>query len=153
MPQRELIKDNLIKKFSFLQDKIITPRPRRVILEVGLKDFVSVFEYSVKEMNFNHLCTITCLDEPKRFVLIYHLASDGGFLLNIKISVPKENPVVNTVTNYFPGADIYEREIMDLFGVCVKGLAEGNRYPLTDDWPIDEHPLRKDWKPGGRQNA
>jgi Ni,Fe-hydrogenase III component G len=29
----------------------------------------------------------------------------------------------------------------------VEGLPAGNRYPLTDDWPADQFPLRKDWKP------
>jgi NADH-quinone oxidoreductase subunit C len=34
---------------------------------------------------------------------------------------------------------------MDLFGFKVEGLAMGNRYPLTDDWPRDAFPLRKDY--------
>ena len=47
----------------------------------------------------------------------------------------------------YAGAQVYERELVDLFGAQVEGLPPGNRYPLTDDWPTDEHPLRKDWKP------
>jgi Ni,Fe-hydrogenase III component G len=47
----------------------------------------------------------------------------------------------------FVGAEIYERELVDLLGVKVEGLPSGNRYPLMDDWPKDQFPLRKDWKP------
>ena len=39
-----------------------------------------------------------------------------------------------------------ERELMDLLGAKVEGLPAGKRYPLSDDWPTDEYPLRKDWK-------
>ncbi|MDD5594820.1 MAG: NADH-quinone oxidoreductase subunit C, partial [Candidatus Omnitrophica bacterium] len=66
---------------------------------------------------------------------------------NLKVSVPKENPVIKSIIGIFPGAEIYERELIDLFGAKVEGLPEGNRYPLTDDWPKDEYPLRKDWRP------
>ena len=46
----------------------------------------------------------------------------------------------------FPAAEIYERELIDLLGAKVAGLPEGKRYPLPDDWPAGEYPLRKDWK-------
>jgi Ni,Fe-hydrogenase III component G len=52
------------------------------------------------------------------------------------------------VTDRFPSAHIYERELIDLLGAKVEGLPPGNRYPLTDDWPKDQYPLRKDWKEG-----
>jgi Ni,Fe-hydrogenase III component G len=75
-------------------------------------------------------------------------------LLNLKTAVAKNKPQVETITAYFPGAEIYERELMDLLGVKIEGLSDGNRYPLTDDWPLDQHPLRKDWKPSiDKQNG
>jgi Ni,Fe-hydrogenase III component G len=35
---------------------------------------------------------------------------------------------------------------VDLLGIKVNGLASGHRYPLPDNWPKGEYPLRKDWK-------
>jgi Ni,Fe-hydrogenase III component G len=32
-----------------------------------------------------------------------------------------------------------------MLGVNVEGLPEGKRYPLPDDWPDGQYPLRKDW--------
>lgn len=145
----EKVKDELIKKFSFLDGHIQLPRPRRIFVDVDYSRFGEVFDFAVKELKFPHLCTITGLDEGEKIALIYHLAADGGILLNIKTSVEKANPVLKTVTSYFRGAEIYERELVDLLGVKVEGLPEGYRYPLTDDWPQGEYPLRKDWKPKG----
>jgi Ni,Fe-hydrogenase III component G len=143
----EKIKQELENKFKHLEGKINITRPRRIFTEVAYADFMNLFVYASKEMKFCHLCTITGLDEGVNLSFIYHLSQDSGITLNIKTSVPKENPVIKTVTGYFAGADCYERELMDLFGAKVEGLAAGNRYPLTDDFPADQFPLRKDWKP------
>jgi Ni,Fe-hydrogenase III component G len=68
-------------------------------------------------------------------------------VLGLKLRVPREAPVIDTVTDRFPGAANYERELDDLLGFEVVGLPPGKRYPLPDDWPKDQKPLRKDWKP------
>lgn len=147
MLSEENIKQELIKKFSFLENKISIPRPRRLFLEVEAFSFEEIFVYAKDELKFSHLLTITGFDEQDRLSFMYHLAQDSGVVLNIKMAVSKENPVIKTMIGYFPGAEIYERELVDLFGAKVEGLPEGNRYPLPDDWPADQFPLRKDWKP------
>ncbi|MCX5706815.1 MAG: NADH-quinone oxidoreductase subunit C [Candidatus Omnitrophica bacterium] len=151
MNKEESIKEDLLKKFSYLDGTFNIVRARRISITVGLENFNEVFVYIAKQMHFGHLCTITGLDEGERLGFIYHLADESGCVINLKTSVSKDNPVIKTVTGYFPGAEIYERELVDLFGAKVEGLSEGNRYPLTDDWPLEQFPLRKDWK--GRENA
>jgi Ni,Fe-hydrogenase III component G len=146
MAEEENITQELASKFSFLAGNIQIPRQRRISAQVGYGNFPEVFAYAVNQLRFVHLCTITGLDEGENLGLIYHLAQDSGVLLNLKTAVPKNNPLVKTITANFAGGEIYERELMDLLGVKVEGLASGNRYPLTDDWPLDQHPLRKDWK-------
>ncbi|MFH0855419.1 MAG: NADH-quinone oxidoreductase subunit C [Candidatus Omnitrophota bacterium] len=146
MSQEEEIKESLVNKFNYLSDSVRIIRPRRISVEVGLDNFMPVFAYLAKDLRFSHLCTITGLDEQETLGFIYHLAADSGILVNLKTAAPKNAPVIKTVIPYFPGAEIYERELVDLFGAEVDGLGSGNRYPLTDDWPAGEYPLRKDWK-------
>ena len=67
-------------------------------------------------------------------------------MLNFKTGVAKNVPLLKTVTGYFPSAEIYERELADLLGVEVIGLKKGKRYPLPDNWPEGQYPLRKGWK-------
>ena len=145
MSQEEAIKENLIKKFSFLDGAVNIARPRRISAVVDLDNFMAVFAYLAKELQFGHLCTITGLDEQENLSFIYHLAADSGIVVNLKTSAPKANPLIKTVSGYFAGAESYERELVDLFGAKVEGLPKGNRYPLADDWPKDQFPLRKDW--------
>jgi len=147
VPYEEDIKQKLTSKFAYLEGNARVTRPRRIFLEAGAENFSEIFDYLVKQLNFTHLCTITGLDEQDKLSFIYHLAGESGVLVNLKTSVPKENPVLKSVIPYFAGAEIYERELVDLFGAKVEGLPAGNRYPLTDDWPVGQFPLRKDWKP------
>ncbi|MDD5005438.1 MAG: NADH-quinone oxidoreductase subunit C [Candidatus Omnitrophica bacterium] len=147
MSQEEKIKQELINRFSYLENIIKIQRPRRMSAEIDYNNFTEILDYAVKQLKFIHLCTITGLDEQDKLGFIYHLAQDSGVLFNLKTSVFKQNPEIKSVMPYFAGAEIYERELVDLLGVKVEGLPVGNRYPLTDDWPTDQFPLRKDWKP------
>jgi Ni,Fe-hydrogenase III component G len=151
MTNEENIKRDIETKFSNLAGAVIIKRDRRIFLDVPLEQWTAVFDYLVKDMKFSMLSAITGLDEGNTLGAIYHLSRDGGMMLSLRTHLPKGNPVINTVTPYFPSADVYERELEDLLGIKVAGLAEGHRYPLADDWPRDAYPLRKDWK--GKTNA
>ena len=147
MSQEENIKQDLVGKFGLTDENIRITRERRIFLEASQEKFMPLFEHAVKELKFCHLLMITGLDEQDKLSFIYHVAQDRNIILNIKTSVPKDNPKLKSVTSYFSSADAYERELVDLLGAQVEGLPPGNRYPLTDDWPKDQFPLRKDWKP------
>jgi Ni,Fe-hydrogenase III component G len=146
MINEEKIKQQLIEKFPVLNDKIVIKRQRRIFGEVSLADFSNVFDYAVKTLKFSILTVITGLDEGTVFGAIYHLSNEQGIMLNLHTTTPRDNPLLQSVTKYFPSADAYERELVDLLGIKVEGLPQGNRYPLPDGWPENQYPLRKDWK-------
>jgi Ni,Fe-hydrogenase III component G len=146
MTEEDILKC-LVAQFPFLQDRIRVHRKRRIFASIDAQSFEKVFEFAMRSLDFTILCTITGLDNGATLGLIYHMARIDGITLNIQTEVPKENPVIQTMTKYFPCAEIYERELIDLLGAKVEGLGEGIRYPLPDNWPKGEYPLRKDWKP------
>ena len=146
MAAEEDIKQKISDRFPFLQEKITVKRKRRIILDVNMEHFKEVLQFAIKDLNFTFLCTIAGLDEMDKFSLMYQLDDGSGIMLNIRTSISREDPVLDSITPIFPNADIYEREMVDLFGIKVKGLPKGERYPLPDDWPAGQYPLRKDWK-------
>jgi Ni,Fe-hydrogenase III component G len=133
-------------RYAWAKDAIRAPRDRRVFLDVPAEQFQEVFDYVTHRMGFSILCAITGLDLGESLGAIYHLARPSGVMLNLSIRVPKDAPLLQTVTGTFPAADAYEREMVDLLGMQVQGLPPGPRYPLPDDWPAGQYPLRKDWK-------
>ena len=142
----------LLEKFPFLAGRVRVQRTRRIFLRVDAERFEEIFVYALHSLQFTILCTITGLDNGGSFGFIYHMAREDGIMLNIETEAPKTAAVIKTVTHYFPCAEIYEREIADLFGVTIEGLLEGTRYPLPDNWPKDEYPLRKDWKAANKKS-
>jgi Ni,Fe-hydrogenase III component G len=148
MTKEEIIQQQLVAQFPATDGKFRIQRERRIWVEVPLDIFIQFFQYAKEELKFVEFCTMTGLDEGANLGFIYYLAQEyTGIMLNIKISAPKTDPIIPTVTQFFPSAEIPEREVEDLLGAKVDGLAPGRRYPLPDDWPQNDHPLLKDWKP------
>jgi membrane-bound hydrogenase subunit beta len=147
MANEENIRQELAAKFPFIAETIQIRRERRVFAEASADRFMEVFGHAAAAMGFAHLCTITGLDEGENLAFVYHLARPDGTILNLKTRVPRTKPVIKTISGIFPGGAIYERELADLLGAEVEGLPPGKRYPLPDNWPAGQYPLRKDWKP------
>ena len=141
----------LTAKFPFLAGQTLVQRTRRVWATVPLAEFRTVFAHAHQALDFAMLCTITGTDEGAELGLIYHLARDSGLVLNLTVLTPKDGPGPKTVIEYFPNAELYEREVTDLLGVQIQDLPPGNRYPLPEDWPPGQYPLRKDWSAGTKE--
>ncbi len=147
--EEEKTVNELVGEFPFLDGAVRVPRARRIFVTVPLDRFQSVFRRLVEAKGFTYLTTITGLDTGETFTLLYHLAAENGVVCTLGTSVPRANPEIESVSRFFNGGDIYERELVDLLGIRVNGLPKGNRYPLPDDWPANQYPLRKDWRPEG----
>jgi membrane-bound hydrogenase subunit beta len=144
--REEFLRARLLQSFPFLEGHILIQRERRVWVELEMSRFREVFDRVTAEFGFTILCIITGLDEGEELGFLYHVANEAGVVVCLHTRAPKAEPLIKTVTDRFPSAHIYERELIDLLGAKVEGLPPGNRYPLTDDWPQGQYPLRKDWK-------
>jgi len=93
---------------------------------------------------FIDLCAVDYLSRPEgRFEVVVHLLSmEARLRLRILVAVPGDDPRVPSLTGVFPGANFYEREAYDLFGIRFDGHPDLTRLLLPDDW--EGHPLRKD---------
>ena len=96
---------------------------------------------------FNFLADLTCVDwypsEP-RFEVIYHLLSiPQKERVRLKVRLNGDAPVVESVTSVWPGANFFEREVYDLFGIRFIGHPYLRRIQMPENW--EGHPLRKDY--------
>ena len=96
---------------------------------------------------FNYLADVTCVDwypsEP-RFEVVYHLLSiPKRERVRLKVKLNGDGPALESVTSVWPGANYFEREVFDLFGVRFHGHPNLLRILMPEDWK--GHPLRKDY--------
>ena len=95
---------------------------------------------------FWSLIDVTAVDWPgreNRFDVVYHLLSPKQNLrIRVKFEVDETTPVPSII-GVFPGADWFERETYDLYGVLFTGHPDMRR--LLTDYGFEGHPLRKDF--------
>ena len=101
---------------------------------------------TILRAQFISIIDISGVDYPqreKRFDVVYHLLSPKlNRRVRVKIETDEDTPVMSA-TAVYPGADWYEREIYDLFGVLFDGHPDLRR--ILTDYGFDGHPLRKDF--------
>jgi Ni,Fe-hydrogenase III component G len=51
------------------------------------------------------------------------------------------------LSQIIPGAEVFERELREMFGITVLGLPTTEHLYLPDDWPALTYPLRKEFDP------
>jgi NADH-quinone oxidoreductase subunit C len=117
-------------------------------LEIDPAQIVSVCRFLKDDQKLNRLSAITGVDwypvEP-RFEVVYFLHSmeRRAERLRLKCRLPGDNPEIDSVTEVWHGANWYERETFDLFGVRFRNHPHLARIMMPDDW--EGYPLRKDF--------
>lgn len=116
-------------------------------LEIAPAKIVSVCGFLKYDEKFVRLSSVTAVDrhpaEP-RFEVVYHLQSlERKQWLRLKCRVSGSEPEIESVTPVWRGANWYEREVFDLFGIRFRNHPDLRRIMMPDDWK--GHPLRKDY--------
>ena len=95
---------------------------------------------------FWNIVDITALDwlgRDLRFDVVYHLLSPKQNLrIRVKVATD-ESTAVPSIIEIFPGADWFERETYDLYGIVFDGHPDMRR--ILTDYGFEGHPLRKDF--------
>ena len=129
-----------IQQFSVWKDELtIYIPPSGVIPVISFLKYHTAAEYTM-------VADITAVDFPtrqNRFEVVYNLLSiRHNSRIRVKTYADEATPVPS-VTGLYDGANWYEREVYDLFGVFFIGHPDLRR--IMTDYGFDGHPLRKDF--------
>ncbi len=115
---------------------------------VRRESILEVMKYLKEECGMEMLMDLTAVDylgEETRFEVVYHLKSlSNGYRLRIKARVPEDDPTIDSMTSLWKGANWYERECYEFYGIRFKGhpdlrplllYPEFKGYPLRKDYP------------------
>ncbi len=93
---------------------------------------------------FDDMTAVDWFPASPRFQLSYHILSHAfKEYIRLRVMLDGADPSVESITSVWPGANFYEREVFDLFGIRFEGHPNLRRIMLPDDW--QGHPLRKDY--------
>ena len=94
-------------------------------------------------VSFVDVCGADYPSRAKRFDVVYHLLSPKkNVRIRVKVMTDEDTPVPS-ITGVYPGADWFEREAYDLYGVLFTGHPDMRR--LLTDYGFEGYPLRKDF--------
>ncbi len=97
-------------------------------------------------------------EDDARFEVVYHLRSmQHGHRLRVKAPVvdpghgenPLSKPEIDTVVPLWPGANWFEREVFDMYGIHFRGHPDLRRILMYEEFV--GYPLRKDYPKEKRQ--
>jgi NADH-quinone oxidoreductase subunit C len=98
-------------------------------------------------LQYDSLSDVTCVDwipRGPRFEVIYHLFSTvTKKRVRLKVRLAGDNPAVDSLVPIWAGANFFEREVFDLFGVRFNEHPNLKRIMMPDNW--EGNPLRKDY--------
>jgi NADH-quinone oxidoreductase subunit C len=93
---------------------------------------------------FEDMTAVDWYPSVPRFQLSYHLLSHGlKDRIRVRAMLDEADPSVESITRIWPGANYFEREVFDLFGIRFEGHPNLRRILMPDDWK--GYPLRKDY--------
>jgi len=134
---------------AFDADAIVAGKLDRgeLTLEIAPAKIASICGFLKYDQKFARLSSVTAVDryplEP-RFEVVYHLHSiEQKQRVRLKCRLESDEPAIESVTSVWRGANWYEREVFDLFGINFLNHPDLRRIMLPDDW--EGHPLRKDY--------
>jgi NADH-quinone oxidoreductase subunit C len=107
------------------------------------------------DLDYNFLMDLTAVDclnlaAAHRFEVVYHFFSlSKKHRVRIKTPLGGKSPQVDSIASLWAGADWYEREVWDMFGVKFRGHPNLKRILMYEEF--EGHPLRKDYPIRKRQ--
>jgi len=141
---KDKIKDVREDKHSYAKRKTTTTAYWITVDSSAFKDIVK----EICEINYPFLSVISGRDAGDSIELIYHFyVNYGGKLdeegIDICVFLPKSNPVLPTITDLIPGAELSEKEKQEMLGVEIKGIGNERAF-LPESHPKGFYPWRKE---------
>jgi Ni,Fe-hydrogenase III component G len=122
------------------------PEPGRIDLTVEPARLLECVS-ALTTAHWGYLSAITGLDlgpQDGHLEALYHFCQKAA-VLTLRVSLPRDGAVVPSICGLIPSATLFERELMEMFGIVCEGTPDPRRLFLSDDWPAGVYPLRKDF--------
>ena len=131
------------------QTETTRPSPTRISSLLSTVDDLVPIVVALRVKRLGWLSAITGMDpgvEAGYLEVLYHFTA-GAAIITLRVRVPRDNASVPAVSEIIPSAEVFERELHEMFGVEVIGLRNPEKLYLPDDWPDGVYPMRKDFDP------
>jgi len=123
--------------------KVEEINPKRLMIYISKELLLDITDYLFNTLGYRYII-VSGMDSKEGYELIYHYSDDSsGWVINLNVMLPHDNPVVESITPVVYGAEWIEREIMDLLGIKFLNHPKPERFLMAETWPENDFPLRR----------
>ena len=139
---------DLVKNSIQIFDCKVLVSNNELSIESSKSDFIRIILFLKDHPNTSFdvlvdVCAVDYPDRKNRFEIVYQLLSISlNLRMKLKLQVKEDEPV-ESLSNIYPCANWYEREIWDLFGISFENHPDLRR--ILTDYDFEGFPLRKDF--------
>ncbi|MBN2258911.1 MAG: NADH-quinone oxidoreductase subunit C [Clostridiales bacterium] len=140
------IVDDLKGKFDIIN--VVFPDDMQMAVDVDKNDVHTVLSY-LKTIGYKQLSLMSGVDwiKENEFEVVFIVFNwDNGIHILLRTRLDRENPVFRTITGIYPGAQYYERDIHEFFGIEFEGNPMSYKDLFLELWD-EMPPMRKDFDP------
>ncbi|WGS64860.1 NADH-quinone oxidoreductase subunit C [Marinitoga aeolica] len=142
--------NNIIEdiKSRFNPENTEIVKKNQIAIDFKNEEVHSALAY-LKSQGWKQLTILTCVDwiKENKFQLVYILMNwDNSITIQVRTKIDRDNPKFRTVINIYPGAEMYERDVHEFFGVEFEGNPNHEKELFLELWD-DLPPMRKDFDP------
>jgi NADH-quinone oxidoreductase subunit D len=131
------------------------PEANRLDVTLDPGDLIAAVT-TLRDANWGFLTAITGRDNLKAgarpaatdatLEVLYHFCA-GAAIVTLRVPVARDDARVPSLCGVLPAAELFERELSEMFGITLDGAPHADRLLLPDDWPANIFPMRKDFDP------
>jgi Ni,Fe-hydrogenase III component G len=140
--------EEIIKSWDWATE-ISHPRVDRLDVKIKTLDELIPIIVALRVKRLGYLSAIVGMDlgmQVNEMEVLYHFCPEGA-IITLRVRVPRQNGVLPSLCEIIPSAEVFERELREMFGIEIAGLHNTEYLYLPEDWPDGVYPLRKDFNP------
>jgi Ni,Fe-hydrogenase III component G len=140
--------EEIVKSWDWATE-VSHPRPDRLDVKVNAINELIPIIVGLRVKRLGYLSAIVGLDlgpQVNEIEVLYQFCPESA-VITLRVRLPRTNPSLPSLCDIIPSAEVFERELREMFGIEITGLRTIEHLYLPDDWPDGVYPLRQDFDP------
>ncbi len=140
--------EQVVKSWDWATE-VSRPRPDRLDVKIKVLDQLLPIVVGLRVKRLGYLSAIVGMDlgsQANEMEVLYHFCPESA-VITLRVRMPRQGATLPSLCDVIPSAEVFERELREMFGIEITGLHTTDHLYLPDDWPDGVYPLRRDFDP------
>ena len=137
--------EQIVKSWNWTTE-VSRPQPNQLDVNVLKLEELVPIAVGLRVKRLGYLSAIVGLDlgpAANQLEVLYYFCEQSSAIV-LRVRIPRQNASLPSLCEIIPSAEVFERELREMFGIEMVGLKTIEHLYLPEDWPDGVFPMRKD---------